>query len=200
GTVTALAGQAAGPNRNTYQGVTDSRITVVVGIQHQPCGQDPSQVMAKALPNPDPEGTTRAAVDYFNKHALAAFGHDIPASAQGQFSNGYYGRQMQAVIADDHGEFCPEQSKADAQQAMDTIKPFAVMGGSDEWDDEAFSRRLIRIDGDPLTDQFFVQHRPYFWCPITGASKVNVLLSQYAAKYLKDSNSTNTGDPTTASK
>jgi hypothetical protein len=188
-------------NRNTYQGVTDKEIAVAVGYQPEPCGQDPSQIMARALPNPDPVESTKVLVDWFNKHPLDAFGDIIPDAVRSQFSTGYYGRTVKATMAPDHGQFCPEQSLEDARKAADTIKPFMSVGGSDsQWDDTIVQRKIVRIHAGPALDKYFVDRKPYLWGPISGASDINYFLAGYVAKQLKPAKTINTGDPATSNK
>jgi hypothetical protein len=187
-------------DRTPYQGVTDKEIELVLARQTEPCGQDPDAIIQQALPNADPEASISTALKWFAnpKRALAA---DLPESLLDKLGNGYYGRTVKPIhFTEDHGDFCPEQSRNDAKNVLTEHKPFAVIGGSNEWDEEATQQQVLKVTGRPATDRFFQEHAPYLWGPITGATTINRALAGYTDKYLAGKNSKATGDVRTASK
>ena len=186
-------------DRNSYTGVTDKEIKLVVSYQHDPCGQDPEAIIQQALPAPDPEGSIAAALKWFSnpKRALAG---DLPKDVLDHLGTGYYGRTVKHVITDDRGDFCPEQSREDAKSAISAHKPFAIIGGGNEWDDVAVGAKTLKVTGRPATDAFFKERRPYLWGPITGATTNSRFLAGYTKSRLYNKKSVNTGDVRTASK
>lgn len=191
---------AATANRNTYQGVTDKEIVVVFGYQRESCGQDISAFAGRVNPNPDPQKSINTAISYFNKRAGQLFGGDLPPQLRTQLgSAGFYGRNLKPVLVQDRGDACAEQSRADAQQAAEKHKPFAAIGGSNEWDDEMTRRKIMRVSGKPALDNYFTSRRPFMWGPITGMSATNQFLSGYVAALTK-SPTINTGSVGTAGK
>jgi hypothetical protein len=187
-------------NRNSYQGVTDKDVKLVVSYQTQPCGQDPDAIIQQALPNADPEASISTALKWFStpKRALA---NDLPPSILDKLGTGYYGRNVKTTIFDqDHGDFCPEQSRNDAKSVLNSNKPFGIIGGGNEWDEEATAQKMFKVTGRPATDTFFREHAPYLWGPITGASTINRFLAGYTKTHLAGKNSKATGDVRTASK
>lgn len=188
-------------NRNSYQGVTDKKVKLVVSYQSQPCGQDPDAIIQQALPNPDPAGSIAAALKWFS-NPQRSLGSDLPRALLDKVgSNSYYGRTVSAVVFNqDHGDFCPEQSRNDAKSVLGRNKPFAIVGGGNEWDEEAVAQKTVKVTGRPATDRFFRERSPYLWGPITGATTINRFLAQYAAKTLAGKNSINTGDARTGNR
>lgn len=183
----------------TYQGVTAREIRVVFGYQPEPCGQDPNAFIERAFPQSDPVASIKTAVQYFNDHARDVFGVDLPAGLRQEIGpRGFYGRFVKGILVEDHGDFCPEQSRADAQAAAERYKPFAAVGGSYEWDDEMTRRRIMRLTTRPALNSYFTSRRPYMWGPITGASDINFFLGGYAGRFLKGKRSTDTGHPLTS--
>lgn len=197
---TGAGGGGAAANRASYQGVTDKEVTVLFAYQQEPCGQDPSAFIDRALPNADPEASIATAVSYFNKKPREALASEVPADVLNNLGDGYYGRRVKPVVVDDRGDFCPEQSRADAQAGADKHKPFASIGGGNEWDDEMSRRRILRITTKAALDSYFVSKRPYMWGPITGASDINNFLAGYVGRYLRDTPTINTGSIETSNK
>jgi hypothetical protein len=181
-------------NRNSYQGVTDKLIQLVTARQSQPCGQDPDAIIQQALPNADPEASIQTAYKWFS-NPKRAFKGQLPDNLLDQLGTGYFGRTVKLTqFTEDHGDFCPEQSRNDAKATLAKYKPFAVLGGSGEWDAEASKQKLIKVTGTAATDKYFKDHAPYLWGPITGASTINRLLAGYVKTRLAGKNAKNTGD------
>ena len=198
---TGAGGGGTGPgSRTSYQGVTDKEVSVLFAYQHEPCGQDPSAFINQALPDADPEASIATAVAYFNKKPREALASEVPADVLNGLGDGYYGRKVKPIVVDDRGDFCPEQSRADAQAAADQHKPFASIGGGNEWDDEMSRRRILRVTTKAALDTYFTSKRPYMWGPITGASDINNYLAGYVGRYLRDTPSINTGSIETSNK
>lgn len=190
---TTSTGGGGPANRNTYQGVTDKEITVLFAYQHEPCGQDPSAFINQALPNADPEASIAAAVAHFNSRPREALATEVPGDVLNALGDGYYGRKVKPIVIDDRGDFCPEQSRADAQAGAEKHKPFASIGGGNEFDDEMSRRRILRVTTKAALNSYFTSKRPYMWGPITGASDINVFLAGYVGRYLRDTRTINTG-------
>jgi len=162
----------------TSRGVTADSIVVSYRLTSDPDYLSTIQALAQSDIPPDTpqdiQRTVEGLVDYFNQH-FQFYGRKIklaPFDAKGTVIGEIFGGGQDAAVAD-------------AVKAAEEVQPFADISAITQPYSDALSKRKVIALGAPyVSDEYFVERRPYAWSIAPSCTLVSKAATEYANKLL----------------
>jgi hypothetical protein len=162
----------------TARGVTADTIVVSYRVTSDPDYLSTIQALAKSdIPPDSPEDVKRTVeglVDYFNQH-FQFYGRKIvlaPFDAKGTVIGEIFGGGQDAAVAD-------------AVKAAEEVQPFADISAITQPYSDALSKRKVIALGAPyVSDEYFIERRPYAWSIAPSCTLVSKAATEYSNKLL----------------